>query len=151
MNTPGPWQAGREDIQFYDGGSGEPFWSVYRKDEDERCEMHLGSRVPLLIAKLPGEVIDEAEGRANARVIAGAPEMLDRLKMLLGIADDSGGEAWRCTDPDWNLEATIEFTITVGELRSIAEIVGRITGEDQRCNHCAVKQAKAKAATKRKG
>lgn len=72
--TSEPWTTGREDMQSYRGDTGEPFSSIYRRD-DERMEIvpdGLGgmSRLPLRIAYVDGKDIPREEEKANARRIA---------------------------------------------------------------------------------
>lgn len=83
-HTPGPWKTGREDMQSYEGLTGQPFWSVYA--QDPRAGVHLGTPLPLLIARLPGAEIEQAEGRANAKLIAAAPELAEALENTLYLA-----------------------------------------------------------------
>lgn len=80
-HTPGPWQTGREDMQSYDGATGEPFSSVYANDP--RGKMHMGSRLPLVVARMPGGEVDREEEKANARLIASAPDLLTACKALV--------------------------------------------------------------------
>ena len=93
-HTPGPWRTGREDMQSYDGLTGEPFSSVYA--DSERGKMHMGERLPLLIAHVPGSEIGRDEEKANARLIAAAPEMKEALEELGGWFD--GPADWSDSD-----------------------------------------------------
>ena len=87
------WSAGREDMQSYDGATGEPFSSVYA--DDDRAGAHLGERLPLRIATIPGEKIEQHEEKAIARFIASSPEMVDDLLAeidRLRLAVELGGK-----------------------------------------------------------
>lgn len=80
-HTPEPWHTGREDMQSYDGNTGQPFSSVYATDD--RGGIHLGKQLPLVIARVDGENIERDEEKANTRLIAAAPCLLAALKRLL--------------------------------------------------------------------
>lgn len=67
------WRTGREDMQSYDGATGEPFASVYA--DDPNGEIHMGERVPRVIAKTFG-----SDCKENARRCAAAPEMAEALR-----------------------------------------------------------------------
>lgn len=73
-HTPEPWQTGREDMQSFNGMTGQPFSSIYRQAEDGRMPMTPDgfgglSRVPLCIARVEGDNISRDEEKANARRI----------------------------------------------------------------------------------
>jgi hypothetical protein len=79
--TLGPWRTGREDMQSYDGITGEPFASVYADDPNPK--MHLGEPLPYVIAR----VQDESENcKADARFIAASrsdvPALCQRVREL---------------------------------------------------------------------
>lgn len=80
-HTPGPWQTGRTDMQSYDGLTGEPFSSVYRVADDPRTGTTADGKggttaIPLVIARVPGTHIEREEEKANAALIAAAPDLL---------------------------------------------------------------------------
>lgn len=82
QHTPGPWKTGRDDMQSYDG-AGEPFTYIYHatlKDGE-----HLGQPLPLTIGRAEGE-----NNKANARLIASAPDMLAALKWIVAVAYEAG-------------------------------------------------------------
>lgn len=81
--TAGEWRTGREDMQSYDGETGKPFRSIYC--ENERAEMHLGHRLPFVVARLFGE--DEKDldvDMANAAFIVASVNYVRALLTRLG-------------------------------------------------------------------
>jgi hypothetical protein len=66
-HTKEPWHPGRDDMQSYHGGDGQPFTNIYA--DDERAGMHLGHQLPLVIAEVQGEHIPREEEKANAHRI----------------------------------------------------------------------------------
>ena len=107
-HTPGPWRTGREDMQSYDGATGEPFASVYC--DDERAEMHLGEKLPYDIARTFGD-----ECKANARLIAAAPELLESLKEFVGLANFDADTVPKTTE-EWDaMVAKAEAVIAKAE------------------------------------
>jgi hypothetical protein len=70
--TPGPWRAGRMDTVSYHAGGGEAFKKVYV--DDPNGEFHLGERLPATVAEVYGPL--GADCRANAALVAAAPELL---------------------------------------------------------------------------
>lgn len=80
-HTPGPWRAGRPDMTSYHGDGTGPFKNVYADDPDG--EFHLGERLPAVVA----EARDAAGGdcRANATLIAAAPDLLAAAQSLLDL------------------------------------------------------------------
>ena len=76
-HTPGPWRCGEQGAQGYDSiriHTGKP-----ARNEAER-------RTELMICDVFGH--SAAENRANARLIAAAPELLAALEELLVITAD---------------------------------------------------------------
>ncbi len=71
-HTPGEWRTGREDMQSYDANTGEPFTNVYVTDP--RGGVHLGHSLPYTVARVFGD--KDGESKANARLVAAAPELL---------------------------------------------------------------------------
>lgn len=84
--TAGPWQAGREDMDSYDGLSGELFKSVYA--DDPRAGTHLSEDLPLVIARLPGNILERDELIANARLIAASPSLYEYVAMCAASGDN---------------------------------------------------------------
>ena len=84
--TKGPWTPGREDMQSYDGATGQPFSSVYA--DDDRAGLHMGHKLPLVIARIDGKDIEAEEEKSNARFIAHArtdiPDLLAEIERLRG-------------------------------------------------------------------
>lgn len=79
-HTRGEWRTGREDMQSYDGATGQPFSSVYV--DDKRAGKHLGEDLPLRVATIHGEHLTREEEKANARLIAAAPDLLTALREI---------------------------------------------------------------------
>ena len=70
--TPGLWFAGRMDTVSYHGDGGGPHKDVYVNDPNG--EFHLGTRLPAVVAVCYGALGSDC--RANARLIAAAPDLL---------------------------------------------------------------------------
>ncbi len=77
-HTPGRWTADLHHVQDYAG----------RSHAFIRAENRL---VPLAAVVLAAEGCDEAEGRANANVLAAASDLLEALKQLVERVDRNGG------------------------------------------------------------
>ena len=56
------WRTGREDMQSYDGETGQLFATIYRDDPDGAW--HLGERLPIVVSRIYG-----ANCKAVARAI----------------------------------------------------------------------------------
>ncbi len=84
--TPGPWRTGRTDMQSY-SGDGEPFASIYC--DDDRAKIHLGERLPYVIARCPGN-----DCKANAEFIVRAvnshEDLVAALEWALYQVEDGG-------------------------------------------------------------
>jgi hypothetical protein len=79
--TPGPWEAGRADMQSYDGVTGEPFTNIYADNPDGR--LHVGERLPFVV----GRVFDESgRNKADAAFVVAlrnaTPALLSALAAL---------------------------------------------------------------------
>ena len=74
-HTPGPWTANLHHTQDY-GGRAHAFIHAAKP------------LVPLAAVVLAAERCDQAEGRANARLIAAAPDLLETLSVTLAMAED---------------------------------------------------------------
>lgn len=72
-HTPGPWKTGREDMQSYTGDGEIPFTNIYHATETDG--FHLGHSLPLTIGRAEGN-----NNKANARLIAAAPDLLEACK-----------------------------------------------------------------------
>lgn len=79
-HIPGPWRPGREDLQAYHAGNGAPFTNVYATDKRAGTHPATGEELPLIIAVVEGATIDQEEEKANAALIAAAPELLEACK-----------------------------------------------------------------------
>lgn len=78
-HTPGPWR--------YENKIDK------RADGYVRCEQTLpGAEFGVAVARVTGE---GPEARANARLIAAAPEMLEALNLLVGELETSRPNEWR--------------------------------------------------------
>ena len=110
--TPGPWRDGRRDMQSYDGETGEMFASVYC--DDDRAPMHLGERLPYVIARTFGD-----ECKANALLIAKAPELVEALNRIRG-------KVHATLSQESNLKYAVQTLEAIDELaeRLLAEIEG---------------------------
>lgn len=85
--TPGPWKTGRNDMQSYDAATGEPFTNVYHATMTFNGERV--ADLPLVIARCFGARVDD---KANARLIAAAPEMAELLRYHLAALGAPGLE-----------------------------------------------------------
>ena len=72
-HAPGPWMVLDTPESMY-----APFWIVAKSNVSLAAKMRVAS------------IDDEPEARANARLIAAAPELLEALKQLLRQVDESG-------------------------------------------------------------
>lgn len=81
-HTPGRWWVSGED-------SDEVHCSIFTKD--------VGQNVNISLVKPPyvGGIIPAEQLKANARLIASAPDLLDALQAFPGFTDDAtAGDAW---------------------------------------------------------
>lgn len=88
-HTPGPWKAGRTDMQSYCGMTGEPFTNIYHATMKDGEHHVTGDALPLVIAKAVGE-----GNKANARLIAAAPDMLAALKAVQEYGHEDSPKKW---------------------------------------------------------
>ena len=86
--TPGLWFAGRMDTVSYHGDGGGPHKDVYVNDPNG--EFHLGTRLPAVVAVCYGALGSDC--RANARLIAAAPDLLAALEGFLHADPDVFGD-----------------------------------------------------------
>lgn len=86
--THGPWHAGRMDMISYDGGTG-PYKNVYCDDDRGGIHKPTGEPLPYTVARGEG---DQAECRANARLIAETRNALPELLRLARIGMAAGHE-----------------------------------------------------------
>jgi len=84
-HTPGPWTIDHERI----GPWGEPVALL--------CDSHAPESGTVVEWPRFGEVVDDAENEANARLIASAPDLLAALMQLM---EWEGDEPGTYTDPD---------------------------------------------------
>lgn len=105
QHTSGPWRTGREDVQSYDGTTGQPFSSIYA--DDDRAGMHLGHKLPLRVATVHGDHINQHEERANARLISAAPDLYEAAKMLTAWVDSKSYAYAECARGWDSLRAAI--------------------------------------------
>ena len=84
-HTPGPWTIDHERI----GPPGEPVALL--------CDSHAPESGTVVEWPRFGEVVDDTENEANARLIASAPDL---LAALMQIMDFEGGEPGSYNDPD---------------------------------------------------
>lgn len=90
QHTPGPWI-----VRYREAGLKKPKLSV------EHSNPHGTGVIGLTLALLPLTVSHAAESRANARIIAAAPDLLLALKELLEYDERDAG----CIPTEAHLEA----------------------------------------------
>lgn len=78
-----PWKTGREDMQSFEFGSGEAFTNVYHGEIKDG--VHLGTELPLVIARVYGE-----KNKALARRISATPDLLEACQKALAILTETG-------------------------------------------------------------
>ena len=78
-HTPGPWTVDHERI----GPWGEPVALL--------CDSHAPESGTIVEWPRFGEVVDDAENEANARLLASAPELLAALTQLMEWEGDEAG------------------------------------------------------------
>lgn len=106
-------------------------WAVYEEAAiDYRpCTIvaECGSRVATCEGGGPGRAVTKAEERANAHLIAAAPDLLAALKELMGWHDHTGG--WE--GEAWNVARTAIAKAT-GSIPQCAHGID----EDDACDRC---------------
>jgi len=85
-HTPGPWTIDHERI----GPPGEPVALL--------CDSHAPESGTVVEWPRFGEVVDDSENEANARLIASAPDLLEALENLLGQLENVSDYCQTCSE-----------------------------------------------------
>lgn len=101
--TPGPWFANGHEVLAPDDGDEDP-WSV------------------ALASPCRGYPNDQS--RANARLIAAAPEMYEALDFLSAHARERVSDA-----PEWRDDDTVQIVVTIGDLRRARAALAKARGD----------------------
>ena len=115
-HTPGPWRID------YDGVLCAPKNEQYGRKHDVR------------LASFPWSSFQEfngSENKANARLMAAAPDLLEALEQLLSVMDVDGPATDDDPDEDsvgWNGDGT-EMPMTFGHLRRARSAIAKARGE----------------------
>lgn len=131
--TAGPWKTGREDMQSFDGATGEAFTNIYHSTKSDGRHHVTKEPLPLVIGRAEGD-----NNKANARLIAASPSMEIVLRMLsLGIARIERSET--CALVEFCFDG-LRYAVSDGDWTRLISAIG--------WNNCESAIAKAEGVTK---
>lgn len=84
------WKTGRDDMQSYDGLTGEPFTNIYHATEPDGVHHVTGEPLPRVMGRAVGP-----ENKRTAKMFAAAPLLRDLLATAVEYLESDGRESVR--------------------------------------------------------
>lgn len=83
------WKTGRDDMQSYDGLTGEPFTNIYHATETDGVHKPTGEPLPKVIGRAVGP-----DNKRVARMFAASPDMLSACELAATGTPETGLERY---------------------------------------------------------
>ena len=84
------WKTGRDDMQSYDGLTGEPFTNIYHATETDGIHPRTGETLPKVMGRAVGP-----DNKRTAKLFAAAPVLRDLLDTAVEYLESDDRESVR--------------------------------------------------------